>query len=169
MIKIIVATAKNGIIGSDGKMPWNQKTDLQRFKSLTSGSVVIMGRKTFESIGRLLPNRINVVLTENTEKFLSENPEFNNSELAFVFSDLLDAVETFRSKGREVFIIGGGTVYRQAIKIADVVYLTEIDCEVDGDTTFEKLTDDWQLVASEKHPADANNDYPYDFKTFMRP
>src|SRR5579884_652860 len=125
MISMIVAYAKGRVIGKNGSIPWHLSDDLQRFKRVTSGHPVVMGRKTFESIGRPLPNRRNVVLTS------SRTFEASGVEVVHSVDDVLAM-----SKHDDVFIIGGEGVYRQFLGVAERLYITEIDVEVDGDTFF---------------------------------
>lgn len=125
MISLIVAMAENRTIGKDNKLPWKLPADLQRFKKLTTGHAVIMGRKTFESIGRPLPQRQNIVI--------SRNPNFKAAGIE-VASSLSKALEA--AKGDEVFVIGGQQIYAEALALADRIYLTLIHEEIDGDAFF---------------------------------
>ena len=122
MIKIVVAVSKNNVIGKDNKLLWRQSEDLKRFKSLTLGQKVVMGRKTYESIGKPLPGRDNYVITKSIDKIEGCN--------------ILGTLEEVNSLEGDIFIIGGGEIYNKFIKIADEIYLTIIDCEVEGDTFF---------------------------------
>lgn len=145
-LTIVVAVSANGVIGRDGGLPWHLPTDLKRFKGLTLGKPVIMGRKTWASIGRPLPGRPNIVI--------SRDPDFR-AEGATVVHSLDEAVTLARQQARalgvdEVCVIGGGEIYRQAISAADILHITEVAAEVDGDTrfppvdpgTFEKIVDE---------------------------
>ncbi len=129
MISIIVAYDNNKLIGKSGKMPWHIKGELKRFKLLTENNIVIMGRKTFESIGAPLDNRINIIL--------STNDEFN-VENCFIFDDFQKSISYAKSNypKKDIYIIGGSTVYLQSLDIADKMYITEIDFEYEGDTFF---------------------------------
>lgn len=137
MVKIIVAISKNRVIGGDNKLLWNYPEDLKRFKKLTTGSVIIMGRKTFESIGRLLPNRKNVIITRKLDYSI---------EGAEVYNSLEEAIDMYPN----CFIIGGGEIYKQSIQYADKIYLTLIKEEYEGDTYFPELGDEWKKIKNEK-------------------
>jgi dihydrofolate reductase len=131
IISQIVAMAKNRVIGKDNQMPWHLPEDLKRFRKITSNSIVIMGRKTFESIGKPLPKRLNVIITRN--------PEYK-AQGCEVFTSVAEALEFCNGQkdkwGEEVFIIGGAEIYRQTISRTDRIYLTLIDKEFEGDTFF---------------------------------
>lgn len=128
MIAIIVAYSKNRVIGKDGKIPWTLQNEKKRFKSLTTGNVVIMGRKTYEEIGRPLPNRTTIVVSR-TKCFDAENCMTAKS-----LSEALGMCE-----GRDVFISGGAELYKEALDIAEKLYITEIDADIEGDTYFPEL------------------------------
>lgn len=128
-ISIIAAMSRNHVIGKDSKLPWYIPEDLKRFKTLTSGHVVLMGRKTYDSIGRPLPNRINVVITRNKD-FSPTNILVSHS-----LDDAL-AIAKQKEENGEIFIIGGGQIYEQAMSVTDKLYLTIVDEEVEGDTFF---------------------------------
>ena len=154
---IIVAATDNNVIGRNNAMPWHLKRDLIRFKELTTGSAVIMGRRCFESIGKPLPNRLNVVVSSN---------ESYNPEGVIVKPSLQFAVDYVNSKYiKEPFIIGGGSLYRQSVNIVNKIYLTRIHTEIpDGDTFFPELDmSKWDIVHSEDFPADKDNDFPTTF------
>ncbi len=138
-LKIIVAIAKNGVIGAGGAMPWHIPEDLQYFKRTTTSHVIVMGRKTFESLGRPLPNRTNVVVTHRSD--------FRHDGVEVVHS--LDEAVT---KHPDAFIIGGAEIYRQALPLADELYITKIHATYKGDIYFPK-TDlrRWRRVRSEDH------------------
>jgi len=162
MLSLIVALDKSRTIGSDGGLPWDLPHDLKRFKSLTFGSPIIMGRKTFQSIGRALPGRQNIVLTRS-RKFSADGVDcFGSLELA------LDGIVDSRNK--EVFIIGGAEIYRQGLEKANRIYLTEVEAKIDGDTHFPILLDDeWEEVENSGFfPADASHTYSYRFRTLER-
>lgn len=164
-ISIIVAAARNGVIGKDNQLPWHLPQDLQYFKALTTGKPIIMGRKTFESIGRPLPNRTNIVITRN--------PEWQHDKL-IVCGDLDDAIkqakEVLSSRDNlsdEVMIIGGAEIYKAALPIADRVYLTQINRDVEGDARFPELSQsEWIL---DKVQAGENNaSEPHEFRVYER-
>jgi dihydrofolate reductase len=159
ILSLIVAVAKNNVIGSDNKLLWHMPADLKHFKSITMGCPVIMGRKTYESIGKPLPGRTNIVVTR-TDGFTARGCTIANS--------LQEAVDLCESD-KEVFIIGGGEVYRQAIHAADKIYLTRIDGEFEGDAVFPELsTSDWKLTKYVKHHADDKNPFNYTFTEYER-
>lgn len=142
-IALIVAHAQNLTIGVDGKLPWHYSEDLKRFKRLTTGHPVVMGRKTYESIGKPLPNRRNMII--------SRNYSFSGTE---VFSSLKGALETLKDEDL-VFIIGGASLYKAAIDFADRLYVTLIDKDVDGDTHFPEYRNQigkvWNETGREDH------------------
>jgi dihydrofolate reductase len=160
-ISIIAAMADNGVIGRDGHLPWHLKADLQRFKRLTMGHTIIMGRKTWESIGRPLPGRRMVVITRQSGY---------QADGVQVAGCLDDALALARAAGdEEAFIIGGAEIYRLALPLADRLYLTRVLVPVDGDTTFPEFdASRWRLVESEQHPADDANEFPVCFECYER-
>lgn len=163
MISIIVATAENGVIGKDNQLLWKLSADLKQFRILTTGHSVIMGRKTFESIGRPLPNRTNIVVSRQKDLILPEGVLKVNS--------LEAAIETAKnySGNEEIFIIGGGNVYEQALKITDKIYLTEVKASIEGDAFFPALNiDEWKEIARILHQKDEKNEYDFDFVELVR-
>ena len=158
-VSLIVAAADNGVIGREGQLPWRLSADLRRFKQLTLGHHIIMGRKTFESIGRLLPGRTSVVVTRQTQYAGGG---------AKVAGDLEHALD-LAAGDDEVFIVGGGDIYQLALPLADRVYLTRVDAAMDGDAHFPPLAENhWRLTSEESHPASENNDFPFTFQIFDR-
>ena len=162
MISLIVAFAKNNVIGKDGKIPWNIEGEQSRFKELTTNNIVIMGRKTFEEIyqklQKPLPNRINIVISK-TKKYDFEN--------CFTF-DSLDAALDFCKKTlpqKDIFISGGAALYQKTLPIVEKMYITEIDLEVSGDTFFPKFSKD-DFICEEEIPVKSNVDFVY--KTYRR-
>lgn len=159
---LIVAMAENNCIGKDNKMPWHIRDDLKRFKDLTMGHPVIMGRKTYESIlgylGKPLPGRTNIVVSKNGFENLHEVP---------VFSDLEKAIEHGQKIAKsEVFIIGGAQIYNQAIYMADILYLTQIHKEINGDAFFPEIDqNNWAETARKDH---LSHDPPFSFITITR-
>ncbi|MCD7970766.1 MAG: dihydrofolate reductase [Alistipes sp.] len=159
MISIIVAVAQNGVIGGENKLLWHIFEDLRRFKSITSGHPVVMGRKTFESLGRPLPNRTNIVITRN--------PDYR-ADGCTVVSSLDQAVALF-PQDTEVFIIGGGEIYRQALSIADRLYITQVCHDYAGDTTFPPVDPAvWEPVSVEYHPHGEKFPYPFEYRDYKR-
>ncbi len=160
LISLIVAMAKNRVIGRGNQMPWHLPADLRHFKSVTLGKPVIMGRKTFESIGRPLPGRRNVVISRNAN-WHADGVESVNS---------LDAALALVQDADEVMIIGGGQLYREALPLAQRLYLTHIELPVsDADTWFPDYSQyQWQQCAEELHDPDEKNPYHYRFETLER-
>jgi len=157
MISIIVAHSKNQVIGKDGQLPWKISDDLKRFKELTTGHSIIMGRKTFESIGRPLPNRTNIVITRQADY---------NQPGVISATSIEEAIHK-AGDDSEVFIIGGGEIYTQAIEYADKAYVTYINQDIDGDTFFPELNlDYWQLDNLVPHSTD--DGLHYYFADFSR-
>lgn len=158
MVSLIVATDKQGGIGKDNALLWHLPNDLKRFKSITSGHPIIMGRKTYDSIGRPLPNRLNIIITQNKDL---------NIEGCVIVHSLKDAI--IAAEGKDVYIIGGGSIYEQAMEIADMIYLTLVDVTLEADTHFPKIEDDkWQIVHSESHSKDEKHNYDYQFIDLKR-
>jgi dihydrofolate reductase len=139
MISIIVAVSENGVIGKEGKLPWYIPEDLKHFKQLTSGNVVIMGRKTYESIGKPLPNRLNIVITREKNSVIDG---------CITVNSIKDAIRK-AGTDKEIFIIGGGEIYKKSLKFADKVYLTKIHQTIEGDTHFPTLSDKWKEINRE--------------------
>ncbi len=159
IISSIVAVAKNNIIGADNQIPWYLPADLAYFKRCTQGHPIIMGRNCFESIGRPLPNRLNIVITRN--------PFFIASGVIIAHS-VEEAIAIAQAHEEdEIFIIGGGEIYRQTQDLWQRLYLTEVTIEVEGDVTFPEIDlEKWQLVKEDARQADSKNQYDYTFKVF---
>ena len=159
VVSLVAATTENHVIGRAGGMPWHLPDDLAHFKRLTRGHTVIMGRKTFDEIRRPLPERRNVVITRN--------PAFQPEGVTVVGS--LDEALALAAGEPEVFVIGGGEIYRQAMDRADRLHLTRIRVALEGDTWFPVFNqDDWELEAEEHHPADARHAYAFDVQSWRR-
>ncbi|MET4083824.1 dihydrofolate reductase [Pedobacter sp. UYP30] len=159
-INIAVAIAENYAIGKDNKLLWHMPEDTKFFKRTTSGHAVIMGRKTFDSVGKPLPNRQNIVVTRKTEL---EIPG------AVVVNSLASAYKAVEQPDAQIFVIGGAEIYKKALPDVQRIYLTTIHHTFDGDTFFPKLNmDDWQEVSSETHKADEKNKYDYTFAVLER-
>lgn len=151
MIKIIAAVSKNGIIGDSGGLIWNLPRDLKRFKEITSGHPVVMGRKTHQSIGKVLPNRRNIIITRN--------PSFTSIDCEIVNS----VEEALLLTGGDCFIIGGGEIYQQTLKLANQLYITVVDSEFLGDTEFPSITQEWYMANREDFLATEKNPYNHSF------
>ena len=156
MIKIIVAISKNRVIGKDNSLIWHLPADLKRFKEITMGNAIVMGRKTYESIGKALPYRRNIIITRD-ENYQAEGCEVVNS----LEEALLICYEN-------CFIIGGAEIYKQSLEIADEIYLTEVDEIFDGDSFFPELSNNWHEVSNEKFEADDKNKFNYSFIKYER-
>lgn len=156
-IALIAAVACNGAIGKGNELPWRISGDLQFFKRTTMGKPVVMGRKTYESIGRPLPGRTNIVITRNS------NWTAGGVEVVESLEAALDlARELALAIGAtELMVIGGAQVYRQAMPLAARLYVTEVDAEVEGDAFFPKIDDSWVEVVRECYPASDKNEYNY--------
>lgn len=140
---IVAAVGRNGVIGVDGGLPWSIPEDLARFKRITMGHALVMGRSTFESIGRPLPGRTNIVLTRN-EEWSHEGVE--------VAGSLDVAFEIARARGQDAFVVGGSEVYQTALDVTDTLELTEVDAAPEGDTWFPSVNwSEWQETARETH------------------
>lgn len=161
-VSIIVATSLNHAIGKDNQLLWHLPADLKFFKNTTMGCPVIMGRKTFQSIGRTLPGRQNVVITRD-KTFNSDN-QFDLT----VVGSIDEALVKLHSE-KEVFIIGGGEIYKQSIDSVDTIYLTLVNTSIDGDVYFPEIDKNkFELVWEEKHIADEKNKFDYTFQKFER-
>lgn len=155
----MVAVAENGVIGKDNALPWRLPADLRHFKALTLGHTVVMGRKTFESIGKGLTGRRNLVV--------SRNPAFRPEGAERAAS--LDAALAAAGDAGEVFVIGGAQIYRQALPLADRIYLTLVHASPEGDTHFPlPQAPEWTLESSEPHDADERNVFPVEFRVYRR-
>ncbi len=161
MLSIVVAKAKNNIIGKDNKLLWHLSDDLKRFKALTTGHTIIMGRKTFESLGRVLPNRKHIVF--------SNNPDFKvNDENVEVVHSLLQIQEYIESED-EAFVIGGAMMYNFLMPYVSKMYVTEIEKEFEGDTVFPRIDDKkWKEVSREKGPEDGENNFEYNYVVYQK-
>ena len=166
IISIIAAVAENNVIGANGNLPFKQKDDLLRFKFLTTNNVVIMGRKTFESIGGLLPDRTNIVISHN-----AKTRALLRLKGAVVFDRLTRAIAYVKKTYTcNCYIIGGGQIYMQALPLADRLYITKVHATLQGDVTFPKIdTKVWQAAFSTfKHKADADNEHDFTFIEYMK-
>ncbi|WP_270817707.1 type 3 dihydrofolate reductase [Aeromonas sp. Y318-3] len=160
-ISMIAAMAHDRVIGKDNQMPWHLPADLAHFKRVTLGKPVLMGRKTFESIGRPLPGRRNLVI--------SRNPGYQAEGIEVVGSVEAALALLAGSSVEELMVIGGGHLYAEMLPSADCLYLTQIDLAVEGDTRFPAFDDcQWQRIECESHPADEKNPHPYSFEIWQR-
>lgn len=161
MLSIIVAKAKNNIIGKNNKMLWNLPDDTKRFKERTEGHTIIMGRKTFESLDGILPNRMHIIL--------SQNPDFNiDSESVKVVHSVSELKEYIESS-EECFVIGGAIVYNLLKPYCKKMYVTQLDKNFEGDAVFLKINEEeWEEISREKGPEDGINDFGYEYITYER-
>ena len=158
MVSIIVAIAANGVIGDKNSLLWHIKEDMRFFRQKTTSHPVIMGRKTYDSLGRPLPNRTNVVISRT----------LNHIEGCTVVHSLEEAIALFPSE-EEIFIIGGAQIYAQALDVADRMYITHIEHSYEGDTSFPEWDSaQWQLVEKESMLCGENFRYPFSFETYVR-
>ncbi|MCH8499738.1 MAG: dihydrofolate reductase [Marinobacter sp.] len=163
---IIVAMARNRVIGKNNALPWYLPGDLKYFKQVTMGKPVIMGRKTFESIGRPLPGRLNVVITRN--------PDWQAPAGVLVVTSLADALVKAEAQaviegGDEIMIIGGGQIYTEALPLVERLYLTQVHADVAGDAYFPEVDlDTWQELGREDFSASGHNPYDYSFVVYQR-
>ena len=161
IISLIVAAAENNVIGRQNDLPWRLSADLQRFKRLTMGHAVVMGRKTYESIGRPLPGRRMIVITRQADY---------QADGAEVVGDMQAAVDLAAGQGEtELFVIGGAEIFSHFLRLADRLYWTSVHASVDGDVRFPAFDRcEWRLVESTRHEADAKNEHPYSFELYER-
>jgi len=158
-LSIIVATDEQGLIGKDNDLPWKLSADLQYFRRVTMGKPLIMGRNTHESIGRALPGRKNIIVSNNCDY---------TADGCCVVHSVEDAVKACDGV-EEVMVMGGASLYKQMLQQADRLYLTQVHASLEGDTWFpDWQRSDWQEISREDHLADDKNDYPYSFVVFER-
>jgi len=155
MINVIVAYDKNLAIGKDNTLVWRQSADLKRFKELTTGNTVVMGRKTFESIGKPLPNRRNIVITRQ--------------DIEIEGVEIIKSIEEIKNIEEDIFIIGGGEIYKSCLILADRIFATEIDCEIEADTWFVDVDmSEWVVESKSEHKSDEKNQYDYNFINLIK-
>lgn len=161
-LSLIVAKAHNNVIGKDNQLVWKLSGDLQHFKRTTLGHHVIMGRKTFESMGKPLPGRTSIVITRNKDYHVPSSH--------YAVHSLDEALEIVYNKNLEqAFILGGAEIFKQALPIIDEMIITEVDATPDGDTFFPPIDySAWEKVSEERHSKDEKNEYDYTFVTYKR-
>jgi dihydrofolate reductase len=160
MITIIVAAGLDNELGKDNQIIWHLPDDFKRFKALTTGHYIIMGRKTFESFPKPLPNRTHVIITRNLN--------YQAPEGCLVVTSLEKAIDVC-PKNQNIFIIGGGEIYKQSINIANCIELTRIKGSFDADTFFPEIDDTvWKLISSDFHHKDEKHNYDFTFETFVK-
>jgi len=159
MISIIVAVAGNGVIGSGNQLPWRLPDDLKRFKALSIGKPIVMGRKTFDSIGRPLPGRLNVVISRQA------GLDIPGCRVVTSIDEAIAAAHP----APEIVIVGGADIYRQVLPQVQVIHLTRVHASVEGDVVFPELQErQWREVAKEYHPADERHAHAFTFSTLQR-
>lgn len=158
IVTIVVAISENHVIGKENKLLWHMPNDLKHFREITSGHTVIMGRKTFESVGKPLPKRRNIIITR-------QQISIDGCEVVNSIESALDLC----SNEEEVFIVGGAEIYRQSMHLTDRIYLTIIHQHFEGDSFFPEIsTQEWEEVFREDHQPDEKNLLPYSFITYRR-
>lgn len=157
MINIIVAAAENNVIGKNNDLIWHLPDDLKFFRATTSGHPIIMGRKTYESVGRPLPKRTNIIITSDKDY---------TADGCVIVHSLKEALEV--SDDTEQFVVGGEQIYRLALPLADRVYLTRVHATPNGDRFFPELGTEWKQTAEEFHPADETHEHAFTFFTFVK-
>jgi dihydrofolate reductase len=158
-VSLFAAMGKNRELGFGNNLPWHLPDDLKRFKEFTRGHAVIMGRKTHESIGRALPDRKNIIITRNADYQAPGCIVVNSLPAAFAAAE----------NDPEIFVIGGGEIYKLALPYADKLYLTSVDTEREADTFFPEFDEkEWSIIKEESHPADEKHLYSFVFRIYER-
>ena len=158
MITIIAAAGENNSLGKDNDLVWHLPDDFKRFKELTSGNYILMGRKTFETFPKPLPNRKHLIITRQDNYSVPEN--------CFVFDAIQSAIDF--TDNQDIWIIGGGEIYKQSMEIADRIELTRVHSEFEADTFFPEIGEEWKLVSEEYHPVDDRHKYDFTYLTYDR-
>ena len=159
MITIIAAAGENNSLGKDNDLVWHLPDDFKRFKELTSGNHILMGRKTFETFPKPLPNRKHLIITRQEDYQVPEN--------CFVFDSIQSAFDKVLSDN-DIWIIGGGEIYKQSMGIADRIELTRVHSDFEADTFFPEIGEEWELVSEEYHPSDERHKYDFTYLTYDR-
>lgn len=162
-LTIVVAVSDNGVIGREGDLPWRLSADLRRFKRTTMGHHLLMGRKTYESIGRLLPGRTTTILTRSAD-YAVDGAIIGNS-----LDDLLAKIADSETPDSEIFVVGGGEVYKSALAQSTRMHFTRVHTTIDGDVHFPNIDwSEWKEIESETQPADDNNEFASTYTLFER-
>ena len=162
-ISHVVALSNNNVIGVDNNLPWNLKTDLAHFKDYTTNKIIVMGRKTFESIGRPLPNRKNLIVSNTLNEINGASIYKSTEEAIKNAKEMCINNEIYN----EIVIIGGGYLFRDTLKITNKLVLSEVDCEIDGDVFYPKINlEEWNEVSSKKFIKDSDNDFNFVVKVY---
>jgi dihydrofolate reductase len=165
MLSIIVAASENNVIGIHNHLPWHLPVDMRYFKTTTIGKPIVMGRKSFDELGRVLPGRPNIVITRQKDF---------HSEGLIVVSSLEEGIEKAKTFGtEEIFVTGGGEIFKLALNIVDRVYITRVHATVHGDTYFpefkpEEKPEEWKLIKNERHEKDEKHEYALTFQVWER-
>jgi dihydrofolate reductase len=161
IINHIVAKAQNNAIGKDNQLIWHLSNDLKFFRKVTTGHYLITGRKNYESIGRVLPNRIMIIVTRD-KNFSAEG--------SIVVNSIAEAFDYLKNKNvAECFVIGGGEIYKETLDLTDKIFLTEVNCSPDADVFYPTLDEnDWEVLLQESHQKDEKNPFDYTFKLLKR-
>lgn len=159
-ITLIAAAAENNALGKDNDLVWHLPDDFKRFKAITSGHFIVMGRKTFESFPKPLPNRMHIIITRQKEYQVPEG--------CLVATSIKEALQLC-PQNEEVFIIGGGEIYKQSIEIADKIELTRVHTEVEADTFFPEIDqNNWKILEEEYHPKDEKHKFDFTYLTYLK-
>lgn len=158
MITIIAAAGENNSLGKDNDLVWHLPDDFKRFKELTSGNYILMGRKTFETFPKPLPNRKHLIITRQDNYSVPEN--------CFVFDTIQSAIDF--TDNQDIWIIGGGEIYKQSMDIVDRIELTRVHSDFEADTFFPEIGEEWELVSEEYHPDDERHKYDFTYLTYNR-
>lgn len=170
IISLISAVAKNGVIGGGNTLLWNLPADMKHFRDKTHGHTVIMGRKTYESIGKPLPNRKNIIITRDTNYYRNGVDVVNSLEEALKLASLEQGKEFEENQDEvEVFVIGGGEIYKQSMEKANRLYITEVHKDFEGDTLFPSIDKStWKEISREYFEPDEKNNIPYSFIEYKK-
>ncbi|HJJ04185.1 MAG TPA: dihydrofolate reductase [Clostridiaceae bacterium] len=161
MLSTIVAIANNNVIGKDNKLIWHLPEDLKRFKQITTGKNIIMGRKTFESLGRVLPNRKHIILCNDMEM------DIDNENVEIL--DDISKLDKYINSGEENFVIGGATIYKLLMPYVNKLYITKINHDFEGDVYFPEIKEtEWKEISKEKGLKNDENPYDYEYITYVR-
>ncbi|MGY0398604.1 MAG: dihydrofolate reductase [Ostreibacterium sp.] len=162
-LSLIVAVSSNNVIGENNGLPWHLPRDLAYFKSVTLNCPIIMGRKTYESIGKSLPNRLNIVITRNPDYQLTDAIVVNS------FNNAIKLAKQQQPNAREILIIGGASLFAKALPLVDKIYLNRILANIKGDTYLPKIDwSQWHLISTTHHAADETNAFPLDFEIYEK-
>lgn len=163
IVSFIVAASENGVIGSNGDMPWKLRSDLQRFKKLTLSHAIIMGSKTYLSIGNILPQRCNIIISRNSELKIA------GALVAHSIEEAIEQAKLHSKDTNEIFIIGGGEIFKQSYHLAKRIYLTKVLAQLEGDTYFPNISaDEWVLSHEEYVAAGEHDNYETIFQIYDR-